>query len=197
MAEWPIAGVAKTSGWLLRRYAQGTGQRRGKPPWVQIPDCLCSMRLPPGMLFVVPEGKKCARCGTEKTLEEFSRSAKNRDGFQAWCKKCAHAHRTNWAKANPEKVQSYRLWSSHRLTKEDWESLYLSQGGLCAVCKSAKAGKVDHDHSCCPSAGFSCGNCVRGLVCARCNTLVGYYERDPKSFSDVLRYLGVSDFDAS
>ena len=34
---------------------------------------------------------------------------------------------------------------------------------------------VDHDHNHCPG-GFSCGQCVRGLIDPRCNALLGMLE---------------------
>lgn len=62
------------------------------------------------------------------------------------------------------------------------------QGLLCALCRKSPPVHLDHDHSCCPGQD-TCGKCVRGLLCNRCNTLVGYYERDPNTFNSVVAYV--------
>ena len=74
------------------------------------------------------------------------------------------------------------LWR-HNLTDKQYDDLWNRQGGRCALCftESAKL-VIDHDHSCCgPSTGFNrtCGNCIRGLVCYRCNNFLGYLEGTP------------------
>lgn len=37
---------------------------------------------------------------------------------------------------------------------------------------------VDHDHACCPGH-YSCGKCVRGLLCQDCNIAAGKLRDDP------------------
>jgi hypothetical protein len=36
---------------------------------------------------------------------------------------------------------------------------------------------LDHDHACC-SGDRSCGKCARGLLCSRCNFVLGWVEKD-------------------
>lgn len=73
---------------------------------------------------------------------------------------------------------SYQL-AKYGLTKESYAELLESQGGVCAICwRTEDSGKrlaIDHNHDCC-SPGGSCGRCIRGLLCSRCNAnLLGHY----------------------
>lgn len=67
-----------------------------------------------------------------------------------------------------------RLWSRYQMRPDDYLGILEAQDGHCALCPATSInGKplfVDHDHS--------TGE-VRGLLCARCNTTVGYFEKGP------------------
>lgn len=45
----------------------------------------------------------------------------------------------------------------------------------CTACGSSERLCIDHDHSCC-STYPTCGKCTRGVLCQRCNVLLGYLE---------------------
>jgi len=60
----------------------------------------------------------------------------------------------------------------------------IEQNGTCALCHhlSYVQGKmqrlqVDHNHACCDVKTKSCGECLRGLLCADCNIQLSYVER--------------------
>lgn len=76
--------------------------------------------------------------------------------------------------------RSYRF-AEFGLTEEQFYARLANQGGACALCHELFQGNqniyVDHDHECCPHEGRSCGRCVRGLLCLRCNTALGHMER--------------------
>ncbi|MFI6337106.1 endonuclease domain-containing protein [Streptomyces sp. NPDC050535] len=117
---------------------------------------------------------ECLGCGEDKPVSEYS--ALNAKGTpRPYCKPC-----------NAELV---RL-GHYNLTKEFVAQLLHFQRQSCAICRTADAGRkamhIDHDHACCPGRR-SCGECVRGLICANCNAHgLGWYEALP---------LGLRTFD--
>ena len=46
---------------------------------------------------------------------------------------------------------------------------------------------IDHDHNCCQGP-VSCGDCVRAMLCNRCNIVIGYLREDTTVA------LGIVDF---
>lgn len=156
--------------------------------------------------------KICATCKVEKSLDEFNRMTKSKDGRQYECRQCASdRHRLLYAnlsddekkarkqrqrdheRANPEQGYWRRIKSFYGLTRESFEELLASQNGRCAICKTEDPqahGRwcVDHDHACCPG-NRSCGQCVRGLLCNGCNHGLGNFRDSVQSLRDAILYL--------
>lgn len=55
--------------------------------------------------------KACRRCGERKSLDDFYRNPKNRDGRHSYCKKCKIADSRKWQTDNAERRAEYgRQW---------------------------------------------------------------------------------------
>lgn len=82
--------------------------------------------------------------------------------------------------------------SKYKMTPEQYLDMYEAQNGLCAICKKPERDRkrlaIDHDHSCCPGAN-TCGKCVRGLICQRCNMGMGAMDDNPEIILAAYRYL--------
>src|ERR1019366_7102288 len=48
--------------------------------------------------------------------------------------------------------------------------------------------RLDHDHLCC-KAGSYCAECVRGVICIRCNLILGCTAESPSHLQGLLKYL--------
>ncbi len=139
--------------------------------------------------------KTCSKCGRELPLEAFWNNIRTRDGKQAACKRCHGKGVRDYQERIG--IRWRNLLVRYRMTREQYEAMLARQGGRCLICgtdqgraSNAHLFDVDHDHSCC--AGIvTCGNCIRGLLCARCNVIVARVESDPPLYAAMLRYLAV------
>lgn len=79
------------------------------------------------------------------------------------------------------------------MTPEQWQEMFQSQGGVCAICHQPeiKVGyrlSIDHDHACCPGR-HPCGKCIRGLLCHNCNRGIGHLQESEEIMTNAIAYL--------
>ena len=81
--------------------------------------------------------------------------------------------------------------SHYHLTLEKYTQMLEDQDGKCAICKqkTEKSLHIDHDHSCCPERGKSCGKCIRGLLCDSCNNGLGRFKDSTEILQAAIEYL--------
>lgn len=137
--------------------------------------------------------KTCVRCSKSKPLDEFYRAKGERRRGE--CKTCSNAQERERYKGARKEARSGIGARTKRygLTVAQYQGLIEEQGGRCAICGTAEPGgkgtwHIDHGHDCCPGAG-SCGVCVRGLLCSRCNMGLGHFRDDPALLRSAADYL--------
>lgn len=151
------------------------------------------------------DGRECSKCATYKPWSEFYGAGEKGYGrdklaasHQAACKLCTFNQ--------PSRKNRRADLAKFGITPEEYAWLSDQQGGKCALCLRPETRSdrrwpgstwslaVDHDHGHC-SGSTACKACIRGLLCASCNTLLGRVEQagPPLTFrfSD---YLGSRPF---
>lgn len=86
----------------------------------------------------------------------------------------------------------YDATRKYGLTIDQYEAMEAAQGGVCAICGGLNLNgrrlSIDHDHSCCPG-NRSCGECVRGLLCSKCNFILGNADDNAERLRAAASYL--------
>lgn len=81
---------------------------------------------------------------------------------------------------------------TYNITGDEYNNMLDGQDGRCFICLRLPGSKrlaVDHDHKCC-NGPYSCGRCVRGLLCKKCNRdVLGNLKDDPAALRRAAFYL--------
>lgn len=135
--------------------------------------------LPPPERRPVLDPKPCRTCHQIKPLSSYYRAAGMPDGRTLDCKDCLRVMH-----AKPRRDANLR--SRYGLDSISYQHLLASQDGRCAICGQEPNGTplhVDHDHV---------TGKVRGLLCVRCNVVLGLLESESERVEKAIAYASRS-----
>lgn len=146
--------------------------------------------------------KKCSKCGEEKPETEFYKATYIRQnglrGLKNQCKECERERAAKWNQDN-NKIRNARerknrqrrpqqLWK-FGLTEKEYRDLIGFQNNTCAICGQKETSTwrgtirrlgVDHNHQ---------TGQIRGLLCARCNAMLGLAQDSISVLEAAIKYL--------
>lgn len=123
----------------------------------------------------------CLNCG-----EEFSElNTKIRAGKGKFCcNECYKEYRRKNKKDEKESNRLYQKKTKYGLNAEEYYNMFESQNNKCAICgeefSDSNKAFVDHCHK---------TNKVRGLLCTRCNSLLGMAKDNIETLQNAIKYL--------
>lgn len=160
-----------------------------------------------------PNCKYCSRCDTVKSLNDFYKDNRTKDGKAYTCKDCTKKRSAAWQKANPEKaVTRQKEWvvrnqerhhenqrryhsiggwrkrwyeKKYGLSVEQVMAMIESQGGRCAICDTTEPGGRGQFAV---DHDHKTGQ-VRGMLCQHCNTGLGSFNDDVERLKIAIVYL--------
>jgi hypothetical protein len=117
----------------------------------------------------IPDLKTCPSCKTEKSGLDFNKARSKNDGLSSFCKQC------NSMRQKEAKFGITKAWFPDTLKAQD---------NKCVICRSEFTKEnppcVDHNHQ---------TDEVRGLLCGRCNFLLGNARESIEILQKAMDYL--------
>ena len=144
--------------------------------------------------------KRCPKCCKDKSLNEYSKDKSKADGLCFYCKVCCSKYakewRTRdieasrlkekeWRNNNRDKVRESRYKWRYGISRSDKNQLLESQGNKCATCSRTTPGGIGHWHT---DHDHKTGK-VRGILCNRCNLVLGNVEDSEELLMNLCSYL--------
>jgi hypothetical protein len=131
----------------------------------------------------------CKRCKKDKDPSDFHNKKRMKSGKHPNCKECVNAryrvYRKEYDAKNRDKTKSHYLKWYYDITIEDFYALAERQGHRCAICRTEfsklpRKPSVDHCHV---------TGRIRGLLCYKCNTSIGFLLDNPALVYAAMIYL--------
>lgn len=153
--------------------------------------CLhCDVKLVPSVNWAECQQKRrchtCSSCLSERARKYRKANPNYASEWRAWDKKRKAEMTALEREKYIRRVRGYNLKKCYGMTIEQFEEMLTSQGGVCAICKGDSSnGKyrnlhVDHCHD---------TGKIRGILCNRCNSVLGYVEENIETLFNAANYL--------
>jgi hypothetical protein len=99
--------------------------------------------------------------------------------------------------SSKEQQKAYRDSGKRRamMYKLDVDTMNEMLAEGCRICGSHERLCIDHDHKCCTNRTdkgtktTTCGKCTRGILCDRCNKVLGLVRDDSLTLQRMIDYL--------
>lgn len=141
--------------------------------------------------------KMCRACEVKET-KEYMKSPKGRETRRRYHQKFRQSEagkawqKRRYARSKESGKQLRGNLKKFGLTLEDFNRMSEQQNGLCAICRNPPVDyerlSVDHCHT---------SGKVRALLCARCNSGLGYFYEDTERLEAAINYLKEHSGEAS
>lgn len=146
--------------------------------------------------------KRCSDCYSlaQSMIDMKNRFVKDKGckyGYSNLCKSCNSKRAKTHAKENPEmlkkRIRKYTI-KKYGISYEEYKNILIKQNNSCSICHINfdtinENPHIDHNHLCCPTPLNSCGKCVRGILCRRCNMFLGTVKDDIIILENAIQYL--------
>ena len=124
------------------------------------------------------EQRTCRICNTEKDINEFNKGWLK--GISPNCRDCDKERGKKYRQKTSERKKVKRIERDYGITYQEYLDMIETQNGECKICGSKDRLCIDHDHL--------SGN-VRGLLCGRCNSAIGFFDDNIKILKNAIKYL--------
>jgi hypothetical protein len=127
--------------------------------------------------------KKCTKCGIPKATSKFHNDKSKSDGKYPRCKDCVFTRPIRVVSKDERRKTLRRfVMKPFGLTDIDYDRMVEEQRGVCAICHRPcrRALSLDHNHT---------TNQIRGLLCARCNRGLGFFDDSAELLLKAKEYL--------
>ena len=132
--------------------------------------------------------KICAKCKDKKDISLFPKNKNSKDGYHHYCKKCKNIDSKKRYKNNfdyRENLKNNAILRKYGITKKDLLNKLKNQNNKCEICnveilEEHKNVRIDHNHI---------TGKVRGILCPKCNLMLGLVNDDIKLLNKIINYL--------